>query len=371
MQILNFKVQTNPKFFNFKIRSFKHSFAYLIICLFAYLAAYLLITNLALAQSSQGIDLTVSPPVIELNAKPGDSLRERFRIRNNQSSPIDLKIDVKKLSSDSSSGEPIPAEPSKDDEFISWLTLDPDTATVLPKEWQDVNFTIDIPQNAAYGYYYVLRIQPANQETVKGTGTTVKGEVLVVVLLNVVKDGAKAKANLVEFKPNIFFGEYLPVEFTAKVANSGNVHVKPSGNIFIRSFHQKDIAILDINAGKQTVLPGGTRTFKSVWNDGFIVNEPVVENGTTKLDTNGNPVTKLTINWDKLTHFRVGPYTATLLMVYDDGKRDATIEGVTTFWLIPYTAIAVILVGLIAVVLIIRFLLRWYIRRELRRQKGR
>jgi hypothetical protein len=342
-----------------------------LICLIGLTSLITIFLPSAHAQTAQGINLTVSPPVIELNAKPGEKLKERFRVRNNQSSAAALKIDVKKLSSDSTSGEPIPAEPTKDDGFISWLTVDPSDITVLPKEWAEINFTIDIPENAAYGYYYVLRIKPATQETVKGTGTTVHGEVLVVVLLNVVKEGAKAKASLVEFKPNIFFGEYLPVEFTAKVANSGNVHVKPSGNIFIRSFHQKDIAILDINGGKQTVLPGGTRTFTSTWDDGFIVRQSIIENGTAKLDQKGNPATKITINWDKLTHFRVGPYTATLLMVYDDGKRDATIEGVTTFWLIPYTALAVMLVGIIALIIIIRFLLRWYIRRELRRQKGR
>lgn len=330
------------------------------------------ITGIVRAQTtSPGINLTVSPPVIELNAKPGDKITERFRLRNNQSTPINLGIDVKKLSSDSTSGEPIPAEPTKDDDFISWLTVDPSSVTVLPKEWTDVNFEIKIPENAAYGYYYVLRIHPAQNEAVKGSGATVQGQVLVVVLLNVVKEGAKAKAGLVSFTPSIIVSEYVPVTFTAKVSNTGNVHVKPAGNIFIRSFHQKDIAILDINAGRQTVLPGGTRTFTSTWDDGFIVREPIIENGVAKLDKNGKLATKIAINWDKLTHFRIGPYTATLLMVYDDGKRDATIEGSATFWLIPYTAIIVILVSLIVLIVVLRFLLRWYIRRELRKQRTR
>lgn len=345
----------------------------LTLYLASFLIAVFVILNIAGSISAQtsdpGLDLTVSPPVIELNAKPGDKVNERFRIRNNQSTPVTLKIDVKKLSSDSTTGEPIPAEPTKEDEFISWMNVDPATPTVNPSEWQDVNFSLEIPQNAAYGYYYVLRIAPAAQAEIKGTGATVKGQVLVVVLLNVVKDGAKAKAGLVEFKPNVFVSEYLPVTFTAKVNNTGNIHVRPSGNIFIRSMSQKDVAILDINSGKQTVLPGGTRTFDSTWNDGFIVRAPVVENGTTKLDKNGNPITKITINWDKLTHFRVGPYTATLLMVYDDGKRDATIEGTTTFWLIPYTAIIVIIIILIVLILVIRLLLKWYVRRALRAQR--
>lgn len=335
------------------------------------LALFLAITFASplLAQTNEGLNLTVSPPVIELNAKPGDTIKERFRVRNNQNSPVDLGIDVKKLSSDSTSGEPVPAEPTKDDEFVSWLTLDPASVTVQPKEWQDVNFTLKIPENAAYGYYYVLRIHPIQKENVKGSGASVQGQVLVVVLLNVVKEGAKAKAELVSFTPSVFVSEYVPVTFTAKISNTGNVHVKPAGNIFIRSFHQKDVAILDINSGRQTVLPDGTRTFTSTWDDGFIVREPVTENGIQKMDKNGKPVTRLAINWDKLTHFRVGPYTATLLMVYDDGKRDATIEGTTTFWLIPYTAIIVLLVSLVILVVAVKYLLKWYIGRELKKQK--
>lgn len=329
----------------------------------------LLSSRLVHAQTTAGLDITVSPPVIELNAKPGDKLTEKFRIRNNQSNTANLKVDVKKLSSDSTSGEPIPAEPKSDDEFISWVKVEHPTFKALSKEWTDVNFTIDIPENASYGYYYVLRVSPENQDKVNGVGTTVKGEVYVVVLLNVIKEGAIAKGELIEFKPNTFVSEYLPVEFIAKVANKGNIHIKPSGNIFIRSLKDKDVAILDINPGRSSVLPSGNRSFSSSWNDGFIVRTPVVENGVTKLDARGNPETKITINWDKLTHFRIGPYTATLLMVYDDGKRDATIEGTTTFWLIPYTAILVIVVGLIAIFILIRFLLKWYIGRELRKQR--
>ncbi len=325
--------------------------------------------HLVTAQTKQGLDITVSPPVIELNAKPGEKLSERFRIRNNQTTATNLKVDVKKLSSDSTSGEPIPAEPKSEDEFVSWMKVDQPSFAVQPKEWADVNFTIDIPESASYGYYYVLRIAPENQDKVNGVGTSIKGEVYVVVLLNVVHEGAIAKGELVSFKPNTFVGEYLPIEFTAKIANKGNIHIKPSGNIFIRSFKDKDVAILDINAGRASVLPGGARTYTSSWDDGFIVRTPVVENGVAKLDAKGNPVTTLSINWDKLTHFRVGPYTATLLMVYDDGKRDATIEGTATFWLIPYTAIAIIVVGIIVVFFILRFILKSYINSQLRNQK--
>lgn len=321
------------------------------------------------AQTTQGVDLTISPPVIELNVKPGEKIKEKFRIRNNLGSPVNLGVSIKKLSSDNVSGEPVPAESAPSDDFISWLNLDSSNFAVLPKEWKEVNFTIDVPKTAAYGYYYVLRIGPSEDPKLTSTGAKIKGEVLVIVLLNVKKDGAIAKGKIVEFKPNTLIGEYLPVDFNVKVKNQGNVHIKPRGNIFIRSFHQQDVAILDVNSGLSTVLPGGTRTFTTSWVDGFIVRVPIVENDKPKLDRNGNPQTKIQINWNKLTHFRIGKYTASILMVYDDGTRDATMESSATFWLIPYTAIAIITVSLVLIIVIIRFLLKAYVSKELKRQR--
>lgn len=362
MQSSNDKVQINAKLSNFGIRKLIISF---IICIFA----YLLISYSAFAQTGPGLDLTISPPVIELNVNPGDKIKDKFKVRNNLTNAVGLSVDVKKLSSDSISGEPVPAEPTASDEFVSWIKVDSSNFSVLPKEWKEVNFSIDVPTNAAYGYYYVLRITPTGDIKLNGSGAKVNGEVLVVILLNVKKDGAIAKGKITEFKPSTFIGEYLPVDFSIKVKNEGNVHIKPTGNIFIRSFHQKDIDLLTVNGGRATVLPGGSRTFTASWGKGFLVKVPVVEGDKPKLDKNGNIVTKLQINWDHLTEFRFGKYTASMLLVYDSGKRDETLEAVTTFWLIPYTAIGIIFVSLVILIILIRFLLRWYISRELRKQR--
>jgi hypothetical protein len=42
----------------------------------------------------------------------------------------------------------------------------------------------------------------------------------------------------------------------------------------------------------------------------FLVREPVIQDGQVKLDKNGKPVENLSINWNKLTSFRIGKYTA-------------------------------------------------------------
>jgi hypothetical protein len=340
----------------------------LLLPLVLFLAILFALPSLAQEEEAGGLDLTVSPPVIELVAKPGEIVIEKFRVRNNLTEPVVLQIDARRLISDPTEGNPIP-ENEPTGEELSWVTFDRPEFTANPREWQDITFTIDIPEDAAYGYYYVFRIKPKDDAAIETTGATVKGELLVVTLLNVMKEGALADSKLVSFSAKNMVNEYLPVDFTVKLENQGNIHVKPRGNIFITRGGGSEIGILEVNPGIGSILPGGTREFESHWNDGFLVNEPVMENGEVVLDELGNPVTKLKINWNKLTSFRIGPYEAKLLMVYDDGEKDVTIEGVTTFWVLPYKAIAVILIILVLIIVALRFFLKWYVGQAVKKSR--
>jgi hypothetical protein len=87
--------------------------------------------------------------------------------------------------------------------------------------------------------------------------------------------------------------------------------------------------------------------------------------GQPKLDKNGNPIMTLQINWNRLTSFRIGRYTANLLLVYDNGQRDVPLEATVAFWVLPYKAILVILLFLIIVFFVGRWLIKTYINREI------
>ena len=119
------------------------------------------------------------------------------------------------------------------------------------------------------------------------------------------------------------------------------------------------------------IIPQTNRNFTSSWADGFIVIEPVIEDGQVKTDANGKIIKKLIINWDKLTSFRIGKYTANLLLVYDNGTRDVPMEANLSFWVIPYKIIIFMTVVFIAGIILIRYLLKSYINREIRRRTSK
>lgn len=339
----------------------------IVIVLF-FATLFLLSHQLLFAQTaSNPLNVTISPSYFDLTAKPGDTVENKMRVYNNSTTPIDLTVTVKKLTSDPQTGQPVPADPTAKDEYISWLQITPNAFKAQPQEWTTIDFKLSVPKDAAFGYYYVIQIAPKDKSVTKGNGPQVQGQILAALLLNVPRPGSKASLQLVDFKPTHFVNEYMPIDFTTTILNNGNIHVRPQGNIFIRNDLQKDLGVLELNPALGAILPEGKRGFTSSWNEGFIVREPVMENNQVKLDAKGEPVTNLKFNWNKLTDFRIGKYTASLLVVYDTGKRDQTMEATTDFWVVPYTAIGVFVVSLFLIILIVRFLIKSYVQTQIRK----
>lgn len=297
-----------------------------------------------------GVDLTTSPLFFEFSTEKGATITDKIRVRNNSANSISIQVSLQRLAP-GANNEAALSDPKGGDEFVSWVKFESQSITARPREWTDIPFTINVPDTAAFGYYFAFLLTQTPPEQEAGTAK-VAGGIAVPVLLNVKAPGAIAKGELVEFKPKAFINEYLPVEFTARVENKGNVHIKPRGNIFVRSGNN-DLAILEINKEMGSILPQASRNFETSWLDGFLVREEG----------------KLTINWNKLTDFRLGRYSGHLLMVYDDGTKDAALEAATTFWVIPYKIIGGLVIGIIALVLIIRKLLQIYVAREVKKRQ--
>lgn len=299
---------------------------------------------------AQDLDLTVSPVSFNLSPKPGDVVSQKVTIHNNSSSPIDLELSVNKLGIDEQ-GEVVPEDLTSQDLTDSWIKFDSDTITAPSREWLEVPFTITVPTDAAYGNYFAIVFSPPLAAPEGGTAA-VQGRVLVPILLNVQREGALRQAEITEFKVDNFVSQFLPVNFSATVKNTGNMHVAPRGNIFIRGTGQKDLAILEVNPGQSNILPEASRTFTASWSEGFLVK-----------DDQGH----LNINWNKLTDFRMGKYSAYMLLVYDDGQRDIPIEATLTFWVFPYVAVGVILAVVIVTVILTVYVFKALVKKEARK----
>ena len=319
-------------------------------------ALFLIIPGSAFAQSSR-LDITVSPISLDLTGQPGSEIHDKIRVHNNTNDVLHLAVQVKKIIPANQDPGFQLADPTPQDDFISWIHIDTPTFDAPSKEWVYVPFTISIPSNAAFGYYPVFVIQ---QDAPKN-GTTktaeLSGGAAVIASLNVLSPNAHVEAQLVDFKASNHLVEYLPVDFSVTIHNAGNIHVRPRGNIFISSDNKKDIAILEVNPGLGTIIPNSSRSFTAQWTDGFITREK-----------NDQGAYHLVFHWDAITHMRIGKYSARLLLVYDSGQKDATLEAVTSFWVFPWKLFGIIFLAILSGCLAIWLLIRLYVRMLVRKQ---
>jgi hypothetical protein len=95
----------------------------------------------------------ITPSVIILEMKPGDTLNDAISIEN----PTDYEMTLSVRGADSAltaEGEfTVEAMDKIADEFGSWVTFEESTVTLLPKETKEVKYTLHVPEDTPYGVY--------------------------------------------------------------------------------------------------------------------------------------------------------------------------------------------------------------------------
>lgn len=316
------------------------------------------------AQESGALNLTTSPLPINLSTEPGKTVTTELRIKNSGTRTETLQVGLLKFGANDTSGQPRLADREAGDDYFDWVRFSQDKFTAEPNVWHSITMTIDVPSEGGLGYYYAVTFQRSADASADEV-TALHGGTAILVLLDVKVPHAKRQVEIAEFKASRSVYEFLPAEFSLSLKNSGNIHLIPSGSIFITK-GSEEIAVLSINEARGNVLPNSTRAFAANWTDGFPSYQDIEQDGKMLKNEDGTP--KRTLKWDlgQIGKLRWGKYKATLLAVYDDRQRDVPVEAVLTFWVIPWR---IIFGGIFILMLLLAgpFIL---LRQSIRRRRG-
>lgn len=288
-----------------------------------------------------GISLSLSPVFLNLTTDPGRGVVSQFRVTNNSNFTEFLEIDVKKFEPSNTGAGVVIGEVNSEDEFVNWVSFSEKEFSIVPNQTKTIKFTIHPPKEAALGYYYSFVVQRIKGEKAEGSGSALSGAGALPVLLEVKSPNAKREIQILDFKTDKLFYEYLPAQFIIKVKNTGNVHVAPAGDIFIDSLWNREVAVISSNKGRGNILPNATRDYTSVWDDGFGVKTLKVEADQPVLNDKGEKEYFVKYDFTKANKFRFGKYSANLILVYDNGERDIPLEAQVSFWIIPWKILGV------------------------------
>lgn len=301
------------------------------------------------ASTGSGQALEIGPPVINLSADPGTTVKATISLRDVSSTSLFVTSAFNDFVASGEDGTPkILLEDGETSAYSMKEWVAPiSTLTLKPREIKNLTLTINVPANASPGGYYgVVRFTGTPPE-LEGAGVSLAASLGSLILLKVNGD-AKEALGIEEFfvssnntrgtlsnntRGTLF--EAAPLTFTERLKNTGNIQEQPSGLVTIKDMFGTVVATLPINQPPRDVLPDSIRKFEQPLDETVIGNKILF-----------------------------GLYHADLSVTYGSDKQ--TVTSSISFWVIPYTLIGIIIAGLIVAFFGLRYMIKRYNRHILK-----
>lgn len=285
--------------------------------------------------------ISIVPPTFDYTAQPGQILTGQVKILNTEQDLQTYYLSTATFTAGGENGEPNFDFTSDISDLAAWIKTDTTRVDLQPDAKGVVNFTINVPADAAPGGHFAgifFSTTPPDSGNVKVQQQT--GTLVILRVEGQIREAASAASFKVRGSGNV---SRLPVTFDLRLQNSGNVHIRPQGTIVIKNLMGGESETLSLNDANGAVLPNSTRLFDATW----------------KKDTSDVPPTgffgQLKEQW---FNFAIGPYTATATITYGQSKQTLVISTKVT--IIPWQLLIVEALILVVVILIIVFGLKSY-----------
>lgn len=272
--------------------------------LYTLLALLLIPSDAVTAQTSeQNYGLNINPFIIESDVAKGGTSSNTVTITNWTNEILNIEVVAKDFIPNYETGQPIfvPDNEINDKTYslAQWVSINgAKTIELQPKESRDVQFTLNPPDNAEQGSHYGAILFNYKVPVKRGSIGQVSQTVGAVILVNYGVGREMGKSRLSSDKKVLLGGDSF--ELTSTFANTGNVHIRPKGEIHIKNIFGKVVSSLPINRDAEVLLPGVEKNFRAKWHP---------------------------------TGFSFGRYTAEANLVY--GKNRLEARGQQVIWVLP------------------------------------
>jgi len=201
--------------------------------------------------------VSISPPLFELSAKPGDTIKSSMKVVNTSGIVQKYQMGIQPFVGNELGQAKIVAEDDSIYFLKNWTKITPSKFTLTPLQTQVVKFVITIPVNAEPGGQYgSILAYLANNDKVSGTGAVTRTKVGSLILVAVAGD-ISYSAYVKEFKVDKIRFEHSPITFNSRIHNNGSVHIKPKGFITLTNIFGRKTASIDFD--QKNIFPKADR----------------------------------------------------------------------------------------------------------------
>ena len=265
-------------------------------------------------KSNEGATLsgiTVSPVLSTISINKGQSITHNITVFDNNSSPVNIKIIYANFISANQYGQPSFEKIFKAGINDTDLTIHSQYNISVPShKLTDIPLTITaLPYALPKEYFISVFAKITNGSSNSSTKVQLSGAVGSLLLVRV-NGNSNQSGFIKKFSANSPFYSQSPVNFTTNFVDTGNVHLVPQGVIDIYDMFGNKVATIPFNSSRNIVLPVGvnSRIFNAQWNSKRLL---------------------------------LGQYTAKLVVSFGYNSITTT-ESNSSFWIIPYWFVAII-----------------------------
>ena len=220
-------------------------------------------------------------------------------------------------------------------DLANWINF-PEKEIIVPAEGTvSVVLTISVPKDVTAGTYHAA-IVASDYPTSESENVIVVSQVASLVFLEVEGDYTR-NAAILDFKTDQWTNS-MPVSFSFRIQNQGDVYLKPTGLINVTSLFGKVVGHLSVNNDGGRILPRSTREYQAVWQRAESVGDGF---------------------WNELKNewqnFGLGRYRADLIVDYEGSQP---LETSVYFWIIPWHLLLVSLSVVVLMLVISRLKIR-------------
>ena len=278
----------------------------IIIAIFSSLCVVFFASHIFAKNINKGI--TISPIISKITLNKGDTYSGDIYLTNNSptTKTVALSIDAFRQQGDTNHPK-FSSKINSISQATHWIKIQQNVLLYhnIPKM---IPYTVNVPLNASPGGHFISIM--ASESGGKNTKIVQSVGSLIMMIIN----GKITSTGFINsFSTSNNFYLKNPINFDLKFSNTGNVYYAPFGFITIKNIFGNTISTIEINRNKSDILPESTRLYVTQLKIQNILNE-------------------------------IGIYSATLNLTYGYHGHYVNTVSNTTFYLVDYKYILLLLI---------------------------
>ncbi len=299
--------------------------------------------------------VSISPALVEVSLDKGTIKNGAITITNTEDRAISYEVGFQNFVAKGEEGQQDFVDANSINRDVEWIT--PQSEGFILEKGQEIDFqySVSVPKDAIPGGHYVaMFFSESPKQDENGSGASVSAKIGVLFFVRV--NGEIVENLQVDSFRTIQTGiglNRLPITFETRFKNTGNVHIRPEGEIVIKNIFGKVTDSIPLNPKASLVLVNSVRRTESEW----------------KKEQQGRVTGWFTEARNELNNFAIGPYAAEIQGYY--GENRSPLTQTTHFWVIPWHLL-IIVGAFLALLLILNivyrsFLIKVLLKRSIRR----